>query len=192
VEEWLNTYGVHFIYLMILLASLNEIAVIILTVSALAYKYDQISLATLIAIASVGSTCTNQILFLIGRKHGPRFIEKRPRLKESSAKVFDYLQNHGTLFILGFRFVIGRKASPIIIGASGFAIRRFAILNALGAVIWSVIYVSVGYLIGYYFVDSIEEAITSLGDYQRYIFIGVVIIAALIGLRIYYKKRTEV
>lgn len=192
MEEWLHESGAYFIYLVVSIASLTEGAAVIVTASALAYKYDQISLTALIAITLMVSLCTNQMLFFIGRKYGPQLIESRPRLKEASEKVFYHLHKHSTLFILSFRFILGiRKPSPIIIGAAGVSIKRFSILNSIGAVIWSVFYCSVGYMIGYYFADNIEDAITSLGAYQRNIFIVIAILAGFIGLIIYFKKRVK-
>jgi membrane protein DedA with SNARE-associated domain len=191
VEEWLQTYGAQIIYLITFVGSFVEGESVILTCSALAYKYDQISLITLMALAFVGSLTADQVLFFVGRRYGPGLIERRESLKKASSRVFYHLHKHNTLFILSFRFIYGiRVASPLIIGASGVSVKRFAILNVIAAFFWSVISCSVGYfIIGYFFADRIGEFISNLHHYQKYVAIGAVAIAAVVGLYIYYKKR---
>lgn len=192
MEAWLHEYGAHFVYFIVLIGSFVEGESVILTASALAYKYEQISLTTLMAVAFTGSLCADQLLFFVGRKYGPRLIETRPSLKEASTKVFYHLHKHSTLFILSFRFIYGiRTASPLIIGAAGVRIKRFAILNFIAAAIWSILSCSVGYMIGYFFADSIEDFIVSLGEYQKYAVIGIACVAIAIGAIIYFRRRSK-
>jgi membrane protein DedA with SNARE-associated domain len=190
VEEWLQAYGSMAVYLIVLIGSFVEGESVILTASALAYKYDQISLTTLMALAFMGSLCADQLSFFIGRKYGPRIIDRRQSWKDASTRVFYHLHKHGTLFILSFRFIYGiRVASPIIIGAAGVGVKRFAILNFIAAAVWSVISCSGGYLIGYFFADSIEDFIISLGRYQLYAILGIIVIAVLVGLFLHFRRK---
>jgi membrane protein DedA with SNARE-associated domain len=190
VEEWLQSYGAIAVYIAVLFGSFVEGESVILLASALAYKYDQISLTTLMAVAFLGSLCADQLMFFVGRHYGPRIIESRKSWKQASTRVFYHLHKHSTLFILGFRFIYGiRVASPIIIGAAGIGVKRFAILNVIAAFIWSVISNLGGYLIGYFFADRIVEFIYQIGRYQLYAVSGIAIVAALIGLYFLYKKR---
>lgn len=192
MESWLQEYGAIVIYLATLVGSFVEGESVILTASALSYKYEQISLLTLMTLAFTGSLCADQLLFFIGRRYGPRMIENRQSLKDASERVFYHLHKHSTLFILSFRFIYGiRTASPLIIGAAGVDIKRFAILNFIAAFFWSVISCSAGYLIGYFFADSIEDFIVNLGKYQKYAAFGVVGVAILIGIYIYIRRRKK-
>lgn len=192
MEDWILEYGANIVYLATLIGSFVEGESVILTASALAYKYEQISLIKLMGLAFMGSLCADQALFFVGRKYGPRLIETKPKLKKASAKVFYHLHKHSTLFILSFRFIYGiRTASPLIIGAAGVGVKRFAILNVIAAFVWSVLSCSAGYLIGYFFADSIEDFIMNLGKYQKYVVLGVAGIACLVGLYIYMKRKNS-
>lgn len=190
MEEWLIQYGAKAVYLITLLGSFVEGESVILTASALAYKYEQISLINLMMIAFAGSLAADQILFFVGRHYGPRIIETRPSLKKASSRVFYHLHRHSTLFILSFRFIYGiRTASPIIIGAAGVSIKRYAILNVIAAFIWSILSCSVGYMIGYFFADDIEAFITTLGQNMKYTAIGAISLAVAIGVCVYLYRR---
>jgi len=192
VEEWLQQYGAVAVYLIVFVGSFVEGESVILLGSALAYKYEQISLPTLMFLAFLGSLGADQLLFFIGRHYGPRIIERRETLKKASERVFYHLQKHSTLFILSFRFIYGiRVASSLIIGAAGIPVRKFAILNVIAAAIWSVLSCSAGYLIGYFFADHIADFISKLGKFQEYAVIGGVALAVVAGVVIYYKRRSK-
>src|SRR3546814_54852 len=124
--------------------------------------------------AFVATLFADQILFYVGRFYGPGLLERYPKLKEKSKRIFELLHKYNTPFILGFRFVYGiRTASPLIIGTSGVSIKRFTILNFLAAVIWTIVSCLGGYLLGYLFADVIEEAIFKVGHYQKVAFLSI-------------------
>ena len=52
-------------------------------------------------------------------------------------------------FILSFRFLYGlRAAGPVAVGVTRIPTTLFALLNALGALIWAAVFVGVGYVFG--------------------------------------------
>ena len=96
--------------------------------------------------ATLGSFTADQGFFWIGRRcrdHGwVRRIQQRPAF----ARALAAFERRPTAFILGFRFVYGiRIASPIAIGTSRVAARRFLLLNALAAAIWAPLFTAIGY-----------------------------------------------
>ena len=189
MEEWLQEYGAIAVYLVVFVGSFVEGESVILLGCALAYKYEQISLGTLMFLAFLGSLGADQLLYFIGRHYGPRLIESRESLKKASERVFYHLHKHSTLFILSFRFIYGiRVASSMISGAAGVPVRTFAILNVIAAAIWSVLSCSVGYLIGYFFADRIVEFIEKVAKFQEYAVIGGLGVAALVGGFLYYRR----
>lgn len=192
MEEWLQQYGAIAVYLIVFVGSFVEGESIILLASALAYKYEQISLTTLIILAFLGSLGADQLLYFIGRHYGPRIIENNEKLKKASERVFYHLHKHSTLFILSFRFIYGiRVASSMIVGAAGVPVRKFAILNVIAAAIWATVSCLAGYTIGYFFADSIAEFISNIGKYQERVVIAAVILAAIVGIIIYFKRRRQ-
>lgn len=181
MEEFFQTYGPWIIYLIIFAGSIIEGESVVLTCSALAYKYDEISLPVLMFLAFLGSVLSDQICFFIGHWYGPGLIKRRPKLKKASEKVFYYLRKQSTIFIFSFRFIYGiRVASPFIIGACGISIKRFAVLNFLAAIVWSVISCSLGYMLGYFFADSVTAFIAKAEGVQKWVVIGIVILLVLV------------
>ena len=58
--------------------------------------------------------------------------------------------------------------TPFVIGMSGISIPRFIILNGIGAVIWSIMVV----LLGYFFGVAVEAVFTDVKRYEYRIFLG--------------------
>lgn len=186
--EFFTAHGPWLAYIILFLGSLVEGESIVLTASFLAYT-GFLSLPKVMMIAFIATLCADQILFYVGRFYGPGLLERRPKLKEKSKRIFELLHKYNTPFILGFRFVYGiRTASPLIIGAAGIDIKRFAVLNFLAAVIWTVISCLGGYLLGYLFADMIEDAIHNVGHYQKIVFLSVAGILVFV-LGIFYSRR---
>jgi membrane protein DedA with SNARE-associated domain len=89
--------------------------------------------------------------------------------------------------MLGFRFVYGmRIATPFVIGMSKkIKAAHFFILNAIGAVIWSVS-VSVG---GYFFGYALEGFMKDVKYYERLAIIIIIIIGIVLWIIHRYKAK---
>jgi membrane protein DedA with SNARE-associated domain len=188
VEEFVLQYGALF-YLILLLGSFVEGETIVLTAGYFAYK-GYLSLKLIILISFLGTLFADQLLFFVGRWYGPGLLERRPKLKEKSKRVFHLLHKYHTWYILGFRFVYGvRTASPLVIGAAGIPVRRFVILNFIAAVIWSVLSCVAGYLLGYFFADTIEIAIRQVIHFQKIAIASLILIIGVASFVYYLRKR---
>jgi len=189
VEKLFLEYGPFIAYVILLLGSFVEGESIVLTAGFLSYK-GYLSLPLIMLISFTGTLFADQLLFFIGRWYGPGLLERRPKLKEKSARVFNLLHRYHTWYILGFRFVYGvRVASPLVIGAAGIPVRRFVILNLIAAVIWAVLSCWAGYLLGYFFADQIETIIQKAIQFQKVTISIIVLIIAGISLYFYWRKR---
>ncbi len=96
-----------------------------------------------------GTMLADQGFFFVGRhlRHRPALARFRasPTMKKAQAR----FEKAPALFILIFRFLYGlRTASPLVIGISGFSPARFALLNLIAAVVWSALFVGIGYAFG--------------------------------------------
>jgi len=170
--EFFTAHGPLLAYVILFLGSLVEGESIVLTASFLAYT-GFLSLPKVMTIAFIATLCADQLLFYVGRFYGPGLLERYPKLKMKSKRVFELLHKYNTPFILGFRFVYGiRTVSPLIIGTAGISIQRFTKLNLLAAVIWTVVSCLGGYFLGYLFADVIEDAIHNVGHYQKIVFLS--------------------
>jgi membrane protein DedA with SNARE-associated domain len=188
MEELFLKYGSLF-YLILLLGSFVEGESVVLTAGFFAYK-GYLSLPLIILVSFLGTLFADQLLFFIGRWYGPGLLERRPKLKETSKRVFVLLHKYHTWYILGFRFVYGvRIASPLVIGAAGITVQRFVILNFIAAIIWSVLSCLAGYLLGYFFASKIEIVIHKAIQFQK-ITVGVIVLAIVVSsLSIYWRKK---
>lgn len=180
LEELITTYG----YAAVGIGSFLE-GETVLVLGGFAAHRGYLELPWVIVSAFLGSLFGDQLYYFIGRIKGKSILEKRPRWKAKSEKVFSLLHKHQILLILGFRFLYGlRTVTPFVIGASKITPTRFIILNILGAAIWAVIVGGMGYLFGYtlkIFIDNVKK-------YELLVFAGLTGVGIIIWLLRFTKK----
>jgi membrane protein DedA with SNARE-associated domain len=135
--------------------------------------------------ASAGSFCADQIFFFAGR-HARQYPAIQAILRKPAlARVHQLLERHPTGFIFAFRFLYGlRTISPIAIGTSHIATRKFVLLNAAAALVWGPLISGLGYVFG----QSIEQAIGFLPLHEHMLValaVVVVVLAAIVAVRKY-------
>lgn len=134
MQEFVENWG----YIAVFLGSLIEGESIIFAAGFLAHE-GYLSLSKIIIISFCGTLFADQALYFVGRHFGNSVIDKFPSLKPRAERAFQLLKRYDNIFILSFRFIYGiRIISPVIIGTSGVAVKRFIILNFIAALIWSV------------------------------------------------------
>lgn len=110
-----------------------------------------LSAVVLVLVGAAGAFLGDQIAFRMGRLLGSKRFKWMCRPKV--AKVFDtaerQLRRRGAALIFSARYIpIGRVAVNITAGATGFSAKRFALLDAVGCLLWGVYSVSIGALAG--------------------------------------------
>lgn len=99
--------------------------------------------------AWLGSMFGDQVVFMIGRKVGPKILDHLPRIKPGVEKAVGWLDQYAVLFILCYRFMYGvRNVSSLAVGLSHISWRKFAVWNAIAAFVWAAAFVGVGYIYG--------------------------------------------
>ncbi|QKJ86476.1 DedA family protein [Paramixta manurensis] len=99
--------------------------------------------------AMLGGIVGDQILFYVGRRFGTRILRRFKKQEDRLVRANRLIRRKPSLFVIGVRFMYGfRIIGPIIIGASHLRPMKFFLLNVLGAFIWSLIFVSLGYFAG--------------------------------------------
>lgn len=102
-----------------------------------------------VAAAALGSFVGDQAWFLAGR-----YLRDNAHVRKLTGSagfqharaIFD---RHPAAFVFGFRFIYGmRTISPIAIGATDYPASHFVVLNALAAVVWGWLFVTLGYWFG--------------------------------------------
>lgn len=190
MEDFFVQYGPIVGYIALLLGSFVEGESFVLTAGFLAFK-GYLSLPVTIAVAFTGSVVADQLLYFMGRAYGPRYLSKRPKMKERAERAFTLLHRYNVWFILGFRFVYGiRTVSPLVIGTSGISVKRFAILNVIAGIIWATVSCYAGYYLGYFFADNLSQGIDLAVRFQQYTVGGIIgLILLIAGFVIYRRKR---
>ena len=102
-----------------------------------------------VSIAAVAGFAGDQAYFWLGRRHGARIGARWPLIAEQSARVNELIARWHESLIIGVRFAYGlRIAGPVLIGMSPVSAWRFALFNALGAVLWALAIAALGWLFG--------------------------------------------
>jgi len=115
-----------------------------------------------VAVGALGGFTGDACFFLLGRRKGRPFLDRRQSWAPSLAPVRRRLERNQTALILGSRFMYGlRILIPCLLGTSDVRVPRFLFLNAVGAAAWAFLYAGGGYVFGV----SLDRV---LGDVARY------------------------
>ncbi|KIX15270.1 membrane protein [Dethiosulfatarculus sandiegensis] len=99
--------------------------------------------------AMAGGFLGDQFFFLLGLWKGEKFIKRSSRLAAKAGKIKKPIQRHAVALILLSRFLYGLRAViPLACGASGIRPARFMGLNLISAILWSLTFGGLGYLLG--------------------------------------------
>jgi membrane protein DedA with SNARE-associated domain len=163
-------------YLILLVWTFLEGETIVI-IAGIAAREGHPWLPLVMVCAFCGSLCSDQLMFFLGRYKGKAFIAKRPRWQIRAEKVYRMLEKHQTWLILGFRFLYGiRNITPLAIGMSGVSVRRFVILNIIGAAVWSISFSISGYLFG----AAMETFLAK--EHKILVILSLLVLAALIWI----------
>ena len=149
----------------------------ILALAGLAAHRGHLHLPLLIVVGAAGGFLGDQAYFTIGRLWGARVLARYPRLQPGADRAHVLIEAHPELSIIAVRFLYGlRIMGPAVIGMSRVGWWHFAVLNAIGAVIWGTCWVVAGYLVG----DAVEAVLGNLKHVEHVLFV-VALAVALVG-----------
>lgn len=87
--------------------------------------------------------------FLAGRRFSDRPFVQRLKERPGFDRAFDLLQRHPALYVIGNRYAYGfRLVGGVAAGLSSIPAPLFIVLNAISAVIWTVLFGGIGYVFG--------------------------------------------
>ncbi|HEY1100522.1 MAG TPA: DedA family protein [Myxococcota bacterium] len=164
-------------YLAVAIGAFIEGEAAVVAAGALAHR-GLLSLPLVMLSAFLGSVIGDQVWFQLGRRHGRPFIDRRPAWKERVDVVKARLDRFGTAFVFGFRFIIGlRTVTPALLGITGYPPWRFAVLNVVGAAVWSVVIGLVGWTFGAALASLLERV-----PHVEELLLAVVVCAVVVAL----------
>ncbi len=155
----------------------------ILLIGGLVAHLGYLDLRAVMLVAFIGSFSGDQLYFCIGRLKGRELLARHHKWEKRVDEVHCLMARYHDLIMVGFRFVYGiRILTPVVLGMNkGVKALRFFVLNAIGAMIWSVVISSAGYFFGY----AIEELIRSVKHYE----IIVLLVIAGTGIALWAARR---
>ena len=111
-----------------------------------------VSLPGAIVVVIAGSFLADQAWFQIGRRFRDHPWVAKVKAQSAYAKAMRALERHPIGFIFAFRFIYGlRTVSPIAIGTTHVSPRLFVAVNLVSAIVWGVIFTTIGYQFGHGF-----------------------------------------
>jgi membrane protein DedA with SNARE-associated domain len=129
----------------------------VLLLGAAAAHLGLLALPGVVAAGLAGTLLSDQAWFLAGRRGGAPVVERftagltgrGARVGTRAARLRAHLERHPDLLILCYRGLYGlRIATLVLLGMSRVSTVRFAVLNAIGGLLWAVLLGATGYLAG--------------------------------------------
>lgn len=192
ITELFANYG-HLAYPVIFLWTFMEGETIVIFGGYAAF-HDFLSPTMLGLVAWWGSFLGDQTWYYLGRRFGPRLLDRFPKWQPGVVHVSELMAKYGVWFILSFRFVYGvRNVSSIAIGMIHYPWGKFAVLNFIAAGVWAASFVALGWGFGW-LSDSLAQALPEhlLGNTAK--ILGFTVLAAFvlvvwIVLRRHFKEK---
>jgi len=134
-----------------------------------------------IVVAACGAYFGHMVFFAIGRWKGLDIIESRPTLKRHYPKANMLLDRYAHWSIFIFQYLYGtRLMAAILFGCSSISFVRFALLQIVNCLTWSLVIYTVGHLLG-------MAGVAILHEFGVDGLIITLVIALLIGLWAYFR-----
>ncbi|MFM0499482.1 DedA family protein [Paraburkholderia caffeinilytica] len=115
----------------------------------------EMNLGLLIVLLLVAAVVGNTVNYMVGRSIGPRVFNSHIPLLErfldraALQKTHNFYEKHGGKTIVLARFIpVVRTFAPFVAGASEMTVSRFQLFNVLGALLWVLLLVFLGYFFG--------------------------------------------
>lgn len=159
LSELVSTYGI-LIYIILFLILFCETGLVIapflpgdslLFAAGTMAATGNMNLFVLCLICILGAVLGNQVNFTIGKYFGPRIFEKDRKYirKDYLDKTHLFYEKHGgKALIIGRYIPFIRTFVPFVAGISQMDSYKFTVYNVVGALLWIIPVVGVGYLFG--------------------------------------------
>ncbi|EEM2502544.1 TPA: DedA family protein [Salmonella enterica subsp. indica] len=181
----INTLITHYGYAALVIGSMAEGETVTLLGGVAAHQ-GLLKFPLVAAAVALGGMMGDQLLYLLGRCYGGKILRRFPRYHTKIRHAQKMIQRHPYLFVIGTRFMYGfRVVGPLLIGASRLPPKIFLPLNIVGALVWALLFTTLGYLGG-------EEIAPWLHDLDQHLRHGVWLILAVVlvvGVRWWLKRR---
>lgn len=127
---------------------MTEGSIMIILSGVLCYL-GMLSLKETIPVAIFGAIIGDQFWYCIGRCYGQHILNRFPLLKQRIKKLEHSVKKRGIWLAFSGRFIYsGAILFPMTLGTYGYLHKKFTLFNILGIAVWSVLGISLGYILG--------------------------------------------
>lgn len=154
--------------------------------AVLAAKLNEANYAGILAAAFVGAYARDWLIFLLARKRGRRFIEKRQSWAAKLQRAQGWLEQHPIKLLLAYRMIYGFSTIVILLsGVSQLTALRYGILTGIGCLIW------VGFygILGWFFADAVIRHLTIISHYANHAMVAVFFLLLIYWLLKKYRAK---
>ncbi|EDT2834546.1 DedA family protein [Salmonella enterica subsp. enterica] len=181
----INTLITHYGYAALVIGSMAEGETVTLLGGVAAHQ-GLLKFPLVAAAVALGGMMGDQLLYLLGRCYGGKILRRFPRYHTKIRRAQKMIQRHPYLFVIGTRFMYGfRVVGPLLIGASRLPPKIFLPLNIVGALIWALLFTTLGYLGG----EVIAPWLHDLDQHLRHRVWLILAIVLVVGVRWWLKRR---
>ncbi|EAT5154984.1 DedA family protein [Salmonella enterica subsp. enterica serovar Enteritidis] len=181
----INTLITHYGYAALVIGSMAEGETVTLLGGVAAHQ-GLLKFPLVAAAVALGGMMGDQLLYLLGRCYGGKILRRFPRYHTKIRRAQKMIQRHPYLFVIGTRFMYGfRVVGPLLIGASRLPPKIFLPLNIIGALIWALLFTTLGYLGG----EVIAPWLHDLDQHLRHGVWLILAIVLVVGVRWWLKRR---
>ncbi|ECD9609530.1 DedA family protein [Salmonella enterica subsp. salamae] len=181
----INTLITHYGYAALVIGSMAEGETVTLLGGVAAHQ-GLLKFPLVAAAVALGGMMGDQLLYLLGRCYGGKILRRFPRYHTKIRHAQKMIQRHPYLFVIGTRFMYGfRVVGPLLIGASRLPPKIFLPLNIIGALVWALLFTTLGYLGG----EVIAPWLHDLDQHLRHGVWLILAIVLVVGVRWWLKRR---
>ncbi|AID25303.1 DedA family protein [Salmonella bongori] len=181
----INTLITHYGYAALVIGSMAEGETITLLGGVAAHQ-GLLKFPLVVVAVALGGMIGDQLLYLLGRCYGGKILRRFSRYHTKIRHAQKMIQRHPYLFVIGTRFMYGfRVVGPLLIGASRLPPKIFLPLNIFGALVWALLFTSLGYLGG----EVIAPWLHNLDQHLRHGFWLILAVVLVVGIRWWLKRR---
>ncbi|ECE6694634.1 DedA family protein [Salmonella enterica] len=181
----INTLITHYGYAALVIGSMAEGETVTLLGGVAAHQ-GLLKFPLVVVAVALGGMMGDQLLYLLGRCYGGKILRRFPRYHTKIGHAQKMIQRHPYLFVIGTRFMYGfRVVGPLLIGASRLPPKIFLPLNIVDALVWALLFTTLGYLGG----EVIAPWLHDLDQHLRHGVWLILAVVLVVGVRWWLKRR---
>ncbi|POT59662.1 DedA family protein [Citrobacter amalonaticus] len=183
----INNLIAHYGYAALVIGSMAEGETITLLGGVAAHQ-GLLKFSLVVISVALGGMIGDQLLYLLGRRYGGKILRRFPKHRDKIRRAQKMIQHRPYVFVIGTRFMYGfRVIGPLLIGASHLPPKIFLPLNIVGALVWALIFTTLGYVGG----EVIAPWLHNLDQHIKHWIWLILVIVLVVAARWWLKKRSS-